>query len=382
MARKRDFYDILGVTRDADEREIASAYRKLAIKYHPDSNPDEQATEQFKEAAEAYEVLSDSEKRAKYDQFGHSAFDGNATHFTDVSDIFEAFGDIFGGGVFGDLFGGGSRQGRRVKRGTDIKCQVTLDLEEAARGTTKTVQFDRRQTCRQCSGSGARPGSSPQPCVRCGGQGQVVQQAGILHVQTTCPTCGGRGHRIVDPCAACQGSGLEIKKIRLDVAIPAGIEDGMRVRLSGEGEPSASGGPPGDCYCFVSVREHSLFERDGSNLILRLPVSYTQVALGATLEVPTLEGRENLEVPPGTQIGEVFRLRGRGMRDPRGRGIGDLLIQVFVEIPKNIDGRHEEVLRELAELELASVSPHRKSFLEKLRDYFVPSDDITANVED
>ena len=384
MPNKPDYYEVLGIQRNASEREIAAAYRRLAIQYHPDSNQgDEEATERFKEAADAYEVLGDPEKRARYDQFGHAAFEGSgsASHFTDVSEIFEAFGDIFGGGVFGDFFGGG-RRGRRPRRGADVKCQVTLDLEEAARGVTKTIKFDRRQPCRQCDGSGARPGSTPQPCVRCGGTGHVVQQAGILHVQTTCPTCGGAGRRIGDPCAACHGSGLETKTVHLDVAIPAGIDDNMRVRLSGEGDPSANGGPPGDCYCIVAVREHPIFQRNGPDLVLRLPVTYSQVALGASVEVPTLDRVETLDIPAGTPIGEVFRLRGRGLRDPRGRGTGDLLIQIFVDVPKKVTGRHQEVLRELADIEQANVSPHRGSFLDKLREYFVSTDETAQTKED
>jgi len=384
MPTKPDYYEVLGVQRNASEREIASVYRKLAIKYHPDSNANEEkATERFKALAEAYEVLGDPEKRARYDQFGHAAFEGSgsAPHFTDVSEIFEAFGDIFGGGIFGEFVGGG-RRSRRSRRGADVKCQVTLELGEAARGVTKTIKFDRRQLCRQCDGSGARPGSKPHSCVRCGGTGHVVQQAGILHVQTTCPTCGGAGQRISDACAACQGSGLETKSVHLDVAIPAGIDDNMRVRLPGEGDPSVNGGPPGDCYCIVTVREHPIFQRNGPDLVVRLPVTYTQVALGASVEVPTLDGVESLSIPVGTPIGEVFRLRGRGMRDPRGRGTGDLLIQVFVDVPKKVSGRHKEVLHELAELEQANVSPHRGSFLDKLREYFVSTGDAAHTRED
>ena len=385
MAAKRDYYEVLGVARTASQQQIASAYRKLAIQYHPDSYPDDAAaTERFKEAAEAFEVLNDPEKRARYDRYGHAGLEGvgGAPHFTDVSEIFEAFGDIFGGGIFGDFFGGGARRARRAHRGADIKCQATLDLEEVVRGVTRTVEFDRSKMCAECSGSGSRPGSSPRPCTRCGGLGQVVQQAGILHVQTTCPSCRGAGHRITDPCLACRGKGHITHRVQLDVAIPAGVEDGMRVRLAGEGEPSPSGGPPGDCYCFIVVREHPLFQRDGPNLILRLPITYTQAVLGATVEVPTLQGRDELRIPVGTRPQEVFRMHGRGLPDARGRGVGDLLVQVYLDVPKKVTRRQEELLRELAELEQAHVSPHRKSFLEKLREYFVTTDDAAANAKE
>ena len=235
-------------------------------------------------------------------------------YFHDVSDIFEAFGDIFGGGIFGEMFGGGGGRGgrgaRRKRRGADIKCQVTLDLEDAAKGVAKTIHFHRSNLCGTCSGSGSRPGSTPQGCPRCNGKGQIVQQAGILHVQTTCPSCGGAGSQIVDPCTNCRGRGVTEKNVDLDVSIPAGVEDGMRVRLAGEGEPSPNGGPPGDCYCFISIREHALFQRNGRDLILQLPISYTQAALGAKIEVPSIGGRDHLAVPKGTQAGEVFRLRG------------------------------------------------------------------------
>lgn len=383
MTSKRDFYEVLGVHQQVGEQEIASAYRKLAIKFHPDSNPDQESTERFKEAAEAFEVLSDPEKRARYDQFGHAGLEGAgyAPHFQDVSDIFEAFGDIFGGGVFGDLFGGG-RRGQRARRGADIKCQVTLDLEEAARGVSKTIRFDRRRKCRACDGTGGEPGSTVESCARCGGQGQVVQRAGILHVQTTCPSCQGAGKRITVPCSTCRGSGHETEPVTLDVAIPSGVDDGMRVRLSGEGEPSPGGGSPGDCYCFIKVREHSLFQRDGQHIILQCPITYSQAVLGATVEVPTLDGRDDLKIPPGTQLGEVFRLRGCGLPDFRGGGKGDLLVQVMVEVPHKVSGRQKELLRELAELENADVTPQRKSFLKKLGEYFVANESGDGQAEE
>jgi molecular chaperone DnaJ len=374
MATKRDYYEILGVERVASSADISRAYRQLAIKYHPDSNPgDEEAVAHFKEAAEAYEVLSDPEKRARYDRYGHAGVQGpgGTAGFTDVEDIFDAFGDIFGGGVFGDFFGG--RRPRRSSRGADVKCEVTLDLEEAARGASKTVEFDRSVTCRKCAGSGSKPGSQPQTCRRCGGRGQVVQSAGILQVQTTCPSCRGHGSVITDPCADCRGRGHVSKRVELEVAIPAGVDDGMRVRLSGEGEPSRAGGPPGDCYCFIKIRPHPLFRRDGSDLFVQLPISYTQAVLGARIEIPTLDGPDLLTVPGGTQSGEVFRLPGKGMPDPRGGHWGDLLVQTVVEVPKKLSPRQEELLRQLAEEENSHVSPHRKSFLDKLRDYFAPS---------
>lgn len=372
MAGKRDYYEVLGVARTATQKEIADAYRRLALKFHPDANPgDEGATERFKEAAEAYEVLSDAEKRARYDQFGHAGVEGGAPHFTDLEDIFEAFGDMFSGGPFGDFFGG-RRRGRRHRRGADVRVDVTLDLEEAARGAKKTVEFPRSHRCETCNGSGSAPGSRPETCRRCGGRGQIVQSAGILRVQTSCPACQGAGAVIADPCSACRGHGYVAARVRVDVAIPAGIDDGMRVRLPGEGEPSPDGGPPGDCYCFVSVRTHKLFRREGLHLILRLPISYSQAALGATVEVPTLSGREELTVTPGTQPGDVFRLRGRGMPDPRGSGRGDLLVQTFIEVPRRLSAKQATLLRELAELERVDVTPERKTFLQTLRDYFVP----------
>jgi len=373
MAEKRDYYEILGVSRNASAKEIANNYRKLALRYHPDSNPGEDAVARFKEAAEAYEVLSDAEKRARYDQYGHAGLEGGAPQFTDVEDIFEAFGDIFSGGLFGDLFG--RRRGRRVRRGADVRCDVTLDLEQAAAGITKMVDFSRSKKCGTCEGSGLASGASREACRRCGGRGQVVQSAGILRVQTACPACQGAGSIVSNPCGACRGNGYVASPVQMEVAIPPGVDDGMRVRLAGEGEPSPDGGPPGDCYCFITVRPHRLFQRDGKHLILQFPITYSQAALGAQLDVPTLNGREELAIPPGTQHGEVFRMRGRGMADPRDGTKGDLHVQAFIEVPKNLSAEQETLLRELAELERSQVSPQRTSFLEKLRDYFAPHDE-------
>jgi molecular chaperone DnaJ len=336
MATKRDYYDILEVPRDASEDVIARAYRKLAIRYHPDSHPgDDEATVRFKEAAEAYEVLSDPEKRARYDRFGHAGVAGQGGGFHSAEDIFDAFGDIFG---FGDLFGQGRRRGgRRVRRGADVQCEVSLTLEEAARGTSKTISFARHTRCGTCQGSGSRPGAQPQTCRNCGGLGEIVQSAGILRVQTTCPTCRGAGAVITDPCPDCRGTGLKAQRVELEVRIPAGADDRMRVRLAGEGEPSPDGGPPGDCYCLIRLQPHRLFHRDGSHLRVDVPVTYPQAALGATLEIPTLDGPDELEIPAGTQPGDLFRLRGKGMPDPRSGRIGDLIIQIVVEVPRKLN---------------------------------------------
>jgi molecular chaperone DnaJ len=370
MAEKACYYEVLRVERSATKAEIDRAYRKLAIKYHPDSNrDDEDAIAKFKEATEAYEVLSDKEKRERYDRYGHSGVDG-VHQFNDVEDIFDAFGDLFGGGMFGDLFGSRGARRRRHRRGADIRCNVTLTLEEAARGVEKDISFRRRVRCESCSGSGAAPGSQPITCETCAGHGQVIQSAGILRVQTACPTCHGSGKQISQACDQCRGSGLQNQKAELTVKIPAGISDGTRVRVAGEGEASPDGGPVGDCYVFITVKPHELFKRDGNHLILQLPISYSQAALGAEIEVPTLDGPETLRVHPGTQNSEVFSLRGKGVVDHRGGPAGDLLVQVFIEVPKKLTEEQEKLLRKLAELDHESVLPHRKTFLEKLRTFF------------
>jgi molecular chaperone DnaJ len=379
MASKRDYYEVLGVKRDASEKEIAASYRKLAIKYHPDSNGgDPETVLKFKEAAEAYEVLSDGDKRARYDRFGHDAPEfAGGPHFTDVEDIFEAFG-----GIFGDLFGGGGRRGPRTRRGADIQVQVTITLEEAAAGIQKPVEFNRHKACETCKGSGSRPGSQRASCRQCGGRGQIVQSMGFVRVQTSCPSCHGAGSVITEPCESCRGSGLMAERVKMSMNIPAGVDDGMRVRYAGQGEPSPDGGPAGDCYCLVSVKKHKLFERDGDHLILRMPITYSQASLGASLEIPTLAGRQELEIGPGTQSGEVFRVRGRGMPDPRTGRKGDLLVQTYIEVPKKLSPRQEELLRELAEVEQTQVSPHRKSFFEKLRNYFTTDEQTPSPAED
>jgi len=374
MTDKPDYYEVLSISRTASSDEISYAYRKMAIKYHPDKNPgDEEAVARFKMAAEAFEVLNDPEKRARYDRYGHAGLGGGgAGQFTDVEDIFSAFGDMFG-----DLFGGGGSRGRgkRVRRGADVRADVTLTLFEAAHGTEKKIRFRRHEKCNDCDGSGAKPGTEKSKCQYCGGHGQVVQSSGIFRMQTTCPACNGEGQVIRNPCGICQGTGQMPKKVSTSVKIPAGVDSGTQLRITGEGEPGPGGGPAGDCYCFITVEEHPLFERDGQHLICRVPVTYSQAALGATIEVPTLDGKEELTVPPGTQSGQVFRMRGRGMPDPRHLGLGDLLVQTNIEVPARLTKEEEELLRKLAEVEKATVSPHRKNFFERLKDYFVPGDE-------
>lgn len=383
MAGKRDYYEVLGVERDATAKKIADAYRKLAMKYHPDRNPgDEETVVRFKEAAEAFEVLNDGDKRARYDRFGHAGVNqGGGPQFSDLNDIFSAFGDIFGDGPFSELFGGGGRRGggRRVHRGGDVQCELTLDLFEAARGATKTIKIKRHAKCETCQGSGAKTGSKPEKCQYCNGAGQVIQSSGFFRVQTTCPACKGQGVVIKDPCRDCRGGGFLDTTVDKEVPVPAGMDNGMGIRLTGEGHPSPDGGPPGDCICQIHVKEHPLFQRDGQNLICRIPISYSQAALGAKIEVPTLDGKEELDLPHGTQSNDEFKLRGKGMPDPRGRRRGDLLVRVTIETPKKLTKKQEELLRQLAEEEHANVSPHRKSFFEKLKDYFVPEDTATKS---
>lgn len=371
MAEKRCYYEVLGVAKDASGDVIAQSYRKLAMQYHPDRNPgDEEAVERFKEAAEAFEVLSDEEKRGIYDRYGHAGVErqaGGAPHFHDVGDIFEAFG-----GIFGDLFGFGRGRGGRARtpRGADIRCDVQVDLFEAAHGVKKEIKFQRAQKCKTCDGTGAKPGTSPETCSYCGGQGSVVQSAGFFSMQTTCPACQGSGKIIRDKCKDCGGDGYILKTKRAEISIPPGIESGMRINLQGQGHPSFQGGRPGDCYCTVHVKPHPLFERKGQHLICQVPISYCQAALGATIQVPTLDGPEDYKIKPGTQSDEVITLHGKGIPSLQHHGRGDLHVQLHVEVPKKLSEEHEELLRKLAEIEQSDVSPKRKSFFEKLKEYF------------
>ncbi|MBS0267184.1 MAG: molecular chaperone DnaJ, partial [Planctomycetes bacterium] len=370
MATKRDYYEILGVGKTASPEEIKKAYRKAAAANHPDRNPgDEAAVERFKEAAEAFDVLGDAEKRELYDRYGHEAVSrsGRQAGFNDVEDVFSAFGGIFEG-----LFGGAQqgRGGRRAARGDNLRCTIKIDLKEAAFGCGRTIEVRRNELCGKCDGSGAKPGSKPEKCPYCSGRGQIVQSQGFFRVQTTCPACRGEGEIIREKCPQCSGSGREVKPVRLEVKVPAGVDNGMQLCLRGEGDPGLKGGPRGDLFCDIQVAEHPLFKRHEQDLVCAVPISYAQAALGATLEIPTLAGREELAIDPGAQPGDVIRLRGKGMPDPQSpnRRKGDLLVQLMLEVPRNLTPRQEELLRELAELEKKNVSPHQKSFFEKIKD--------------
>jgi molecular chaperone DnaJ len=379
---KRDYYEVLGVVRTSTADEIKKAYRQLALKDHPDRNPgDAEAERRFKEAAEAYEVLSDPEKRVRYDRYGHAGLNGAGMHdFRSADDVFAAFSDIFGGGgIFGEMFG----QRRRGPRpGLDIQMRLEIDLIEAARGASKTVEFRRQELCGECRGSGAKKGTVATTCDYCRGQGQVVQSRGFFQVATTCPACGGDGTRITDPCPRCRGGGRVPEAVSQTVSIPPGVDSGMWIQVRNAGEPGDPGAPRGNLRIQILVRKHPFFERQANNLSCQVPISFSQAALGAEVDVPTLDGAERLAIPRGTQSGEVLKLKGRGMPDINGRGRGDELVEVVVETPRHLTPRQEELLRELAELDHEHVSPRRKGFFEKLRDYFTeeaePEDDPEA----
>jgi len=373
MPSPRDYYESLGVEKSASADEIKKAYKKLALKYHPDRNPgDQAAVENFKEAAAAYGVLSDADKRARYDRFGHAGVNGPGgggagPQFHDLGDIFEQFGDLFEG--FG--LGGGRKKSRGgAQRGSDIKTSVTIDLKQAATGVEREVDVPRKKSCVKCSGSGSEPGHKPERCDYCGGQGQVIQSQGFFRVQTPCPACRGQGTIIRHKCNTCFGSGREDEKVSLNVKIPAGIDNGMQLCLRGEGEAGPNGGPRGDLYVDVHVRPHSVFKREGVHLLCQVPISYTQAALGSKIEIPLLEGKTDVELSAGTQPGEVIRLRGKGMPDPRGGRTGDLHIEVQLVVPKKLDSDHEALLRQLAAMEQANVMPHQKSWFDKVKTLF------------
>lgn len=370
MATQRDYYEILNLERQAGADDIKRAYRKMAMKYHPDRNPgDAEAEKKFKEAAEAYEVLSDPEKRQRYDRFGHEGLRGTSGHdfsHMDVGDIFSMFEDIFGGSL-GGRRGGGSR----ARRGYDLETQVQITLLDVARGVEKEIQFTRQDLCPTCSGSGAKPGSEPLACVTCGGAGQVAQSGfgGMFRMVTTCPACGGAGKVFKDKCTDCKGQGRKPKKRVLNVKIPPGIHHGQAIRVPGEGEPGMQGGIRGDLHVVIAVAEHELFTREDDHLILRMPVSFTQAALGATVRVPTLEGQHELTIPPGTQHGQIFRIAGKGLPNLRSGRPGDLAVLLQIEIPKKLTEKQKQLLRDFAGTENHDVMPESRGFWDKIKTY-------------
>jgi len=372
MDDKRDYYEVLGVDRGADTDEIKRAYRRLALQHHPDRNKgDAEAEAKFKEAAEAYDVLGDTEKRAKYDQFGHAAF-GAGGHggqrFTNMEDIFSAFGDVFGGGMFGDLFGGRRAQRGGPRPGRDLKIVLDLTLEEIDQGVERSIVLKRQENCTTCSGSGRKPGTGKSTCSACGGRGQVQRSQGFFTMATTCPRCRGRGEMIDSPCSSCSGSGKRTEKAEVKINVPAGIEEGVRLRVPGAGDVGEPGAPRGDLYCMIREIEHKIFQRSGPDVITEVPIGFSQMALGDAVEVPTLRGRATMTIPAGTPTGKVFRLRGQGLPVFDGRGRGDQLVRVFVEVPKRLTDRQQELLREFASLE--SENSGGQSFFEKVTNYF------------
>ena len=373
---KRDYYEILGLQRSAAPEEIKGAYRQLAKQFHPDRNPgDDEAERRFKEAAEAYEVLSDSDKRKRYDRYGHAGLEGAGVHdFRSSEEIFSAFGEIFGGsGLFGDFFGGSRKRGPRP--GSDLLVRLDIALEEAARGATRPIELDRQEYCETCNGTGARPGTVATTCDYCNGRGQIVTARGFFQMAQTCPACGGEGVRVVDPCSACKGSGRTAESATIQVRIPPGVDTNTILQLRGQGEPGDPGAARGNLRVQLRVKPHAFFVRQGNDLLCQVPISFPQAALGAEVEVPTLDGPTPLHVPRGTQSGDVLKLKGRGMPDLSGNGRGDEHVEVLIETPRRLSVRQEELLRELAELDHHDVSPKRKSFLEKLRDFFTEPED-------
>jgi len=372
-AAKKDYYEVLGVNRDAGEEEIKKAFKKLAMKFHPDRNPDNpKAEESFKEAKEAYEILSDDQKRAAYDQYGHAGVDqsmgGGGFGGFNSGNFSDAFGDIFG-----DIFGGARNQRSNVYRGADLRYNLEISLEDAAKGTETKIRIPVQTSCETCHGSGARPGTSPVTCTTCNGHGQVRMQQGFFSVQQTCPKCHGTGKMVKEPCPTCHGGGRVKQNKTLNVKIPAGVDEGDRIRLSGEGEAGVNGGPTGDLYVVVHLKEHSIFQREGANLHCEMPISFSTAALGGEIEVPTLDGAAKMKIPVETQTGSVFRLRGKGIKPLRSSEHGDLMVHVVVETPVRLTEKQKDLLREFessTQADAGKHSPKNKSWVDKARDFF------------
>jgi molecular chaperone DnaJ len=374
---KRDYYEVLGVAKNVPEEELKKAYRKLAMKHHPDRNPgDKTSEEKFKEAKEAYEMLSDPEKRAAYDRFGHAGVDPNAggAGGQDFSGFADAFGDIFGD-IFGASRGKSGAGGGRsnVYRGSDLRYAMEITLEQAAAGFSTEIRVPSWESCTTCEGTGAKPGTKAETCKTCGGQGQVRMQQGFFSIQQTCPSCHGSGKTIPNPCKPCDGVGRVRKQKTLEVKIPAGIDDGMRIRSAGNGEPGLNGGPPGDLYVEISVKVHRVFQRDGDDLHCEVPVGFARAALGGSIDVPTLNGRASFDLPEGTQTGKTFRLRSKGIKNVRSGVQGDLYCHVLLETPVKLSDHQKKILKSFEDsLEEGGThhSPHSKNWMEKVKEFF------------
>ena len=369
MAGKRDYYEVLGVNQNTNIEEIKKAYRKLALKHHPDRNPGDQAAEaRFREATEAYQILSDPERRGQYDRFGHAAFEQGAG-FGGFDFAAAGFEDVFSD-IFGDFFGGGGRRRSRNRRGEDLRDDLEITFEEAISGIEKTIAVPRIVPCETCSGLGTRDGKPRETCGSCRGTGQLRFQQGLFSIAKTCGQCNGQGSVLRDPCRACGGSGATRTQQTLSVRIPAGVDTGSRLKLRGEGEAGQNGGPAGDLYVVLHVRDHSIFRREGNDVVCEVPISFAQAALGTELDVPTVEGKVMMKIPSGTQSGAVFRLKGKGAPDVRGYGRGDALVQVLIETPKKLSAKQRELLEEFARISGEEVHPMAKGFFDKVKEMF------------
>lgn len=371
---KKDYYEVLGVNKDASDDEIKKAYRKLAMKHHPDRNPDNpKAEEHFKEAKEAYETLSDGQKRAAYDQYGHAAFEAGGMGGGSPFGAGGAGGFDFGD-IFGDIFGGSRGGGRNsAHRGSDLRYNLEISLEEAARGAQKQIRIPTMEDCTTCKGTGAKPGTSATTCQTCAGHGQVRMQQGFFSIQQTCPRCHGSGKQISSPCTSCHGAGKVKQHKTLEIKIPAGIDTGMRLRHSGHGEAGSNGAPSGDLYVEIHIRPHNVFQREGDDLHCEMPISFSTAALGGEIEIPTLDGKASIKIPPETQSGKIFRLRGKGIKGMRTNSHGDLNCHVVVETPSNLTDRQKELLREfetISQQDAGRHNPRAKSWMSKVKDFF------------